>query len=142
MIYSCPIKNREHILPKTRYDFAEKDEDKLIYEVPKGTITEYGKIPEIDKGNGEGTIFTVTDQEHADNIFRMLGGNSLVEYGLVDYEDANEDEESRIWTNTHKTGLSVKPAYNASREEKTFNILRYFDFLYQQWIFSGYETVP
>ena len=102
-----------------RYDFAEKDEDHLIYEVPKGTITEYGKIPEIKGGNDEGTIFTVTDQEHADNIFRMLGGNSLVEYGLVDYDDINENEESRIWTNTHKTGLSAKPAYNASREKKT-----------------------
>ena len=98
-----------------RYDFAEKDEDHLIYEVPKGIITEYGKIPEIKGGNDEGTIFTVTDQEHADNIFRMLGGNSLVEYGLVDYDDINENEESRIWTNTHKTGSRPNPSLDIAR---------------------------
>lgn len=93
-----------------KFDFAEEDGDRLVYEVPKGVMRDYGSFALTKNPETFGTAFTVTDKEHADNIYRMLAGNSVVEYGKADYqENGNDIEKSRIWNSGSETSADSFP---------------------------------
>lgn len=113
------------------FSYAVNDGRRYIYNINNDVLKDF-KIsdnPNKERRNSEreakgkkrvGDMFTITDDKVADEVFRLVGGNSNAEFGKIGHTVGNNTKkQNRIWTNKGSSSISTGAIGKLGQEKDT-----------------------